>query len=84
MERHWKRATRWAAVGARAEAALGAIEPLPAFSGRDGGMVRKGAAAGGPPWSASAGWEVRAASFVGAAMVHWLSTGGDRATTKKG
>jgi hypothetical protein len=92
MERHWKRATQWAAVGTRAEAVFGAVEPAASRrsagsgAGRPVGSVpraqkAKGAVAGSPPWSMSAGWEVRAASSVGAAMVHWLGTGGDRATT---
>ena len=38
------------------------------------GKVGMGPKAGGAPWSAWAGWEARAASAVGAAMVHWLGT----------
>jgi hypothetical protein len=109
MERQWKHATRWAAVGTRAAAPAasrwvgnGAARvvggepraerafhtpgarvgrPGGILRGPDGAMVRTGAAAGGPSWSASVGWETRAASAVGAAMVHWVSTEGDRATT---
>jgi len=44
------------------------------------GMVGMGGRAGGAPWSAGAGWEARAASAVGAAMVHWLGAEAGRAT----